>query len=239
MLTTLHLGANVQGFDNEHLGKVKYLVAEPQTDGITHFVISHTGREIVVEAGRIEGVSEDGRTVSLNLAGEQLAQLPDFVEREYVNTNVPFSGGADAPLPASGAAAMINPVGSGGVIYPMPNPQFSGGGLTTPSDPMVDPTLVGALNGPTGAPYEERMNVPEDSLIIRQGVRVEALDGKLGSVKDVNLDPATGRIASFVVAKGLFFSEDIVVPIELVSEADQDIVYLKVNRSEVTSHQTR
>ena len=232
MISQIHLGARVNGFNDEDLGTVKYLVADPSSDQITHFVVEHGDRDVVIEAGRIEGVGETG--VQLNLAGQQMAELPDFVEREYVNTNISVTAGADVPLPVGYS---LNPSAGGGMYYPVAGSQFAGGApgnsLTAPIDPITDPIITGAGVGPVGAPYDEITNVPADSLIIKQGARVEALDGHVGSIKDVNLDPDTGRVVSFVVSKGFFFTHDVVVPVEMVAEGSLDAVTLNVNKDEV------
>jgi len=100
MLTNLHLGARVTGFNNEDLGTVKFLVADPNTNLITHLVVHEGGtgnRDILVESGRLNGVSDDGGTVTLNLDQAQLVQLPDFVDREYVTDDMANGGAVGAP----------------------------------------------------------------------------------------------------------------------------------------------
>ena len=232
MLSNIHLGAQVHGFNDEHLGTIKYLVADPNTDQISHFVVERDDRAIVVEAGRIESVGDGGR-VQLNMAGSQLNELPDFIEREYVNTNVAVSAGSDVPLPA-GDSLLPN---SAGTFYPVAGSQFQGGApgnsVSPAIDPITDPIIMGTGVAPVGAPYDEYLNVPEDALIIKQGAKVEALDGHIGSVKDVNLDPTTGGVVSFVVAEGFLFTHDVTVPIDMVDSAELDTITLNVNKSDI------
>jgi sporulation protein YlmC with PRC-barrel domain len=239
MLTNLHLGARVTGFNDESLGTVKYLVADPTTDRITHLVVHEDNlgaRDILVESGRMNKVSEDGDTVSLNLDRQQLVNLPDFVDREFVSSEIEANPTTSRP---SQADYGDNPVPVEAGVFP---------GMETatldPVNPPMTPTapglgLVGTSNGifgntigPVGAPVEETLNVPQDSLIIREGANVEALDGHIGKVKEVNLDPANGRISSFVVEKGLFILDDYTVPIELVERASQDEVYVKLTKND-------
>ncbi len=240
MLTSIHLGAAVQGFQDEHLGKIAYLIANPQSGQLTHFVLTHTGtdREILVEVGRIEGIADDHRTVRLNLSGQQLAELPDFIERDYVDTNITSSVGNDMPVPLSMPSSYTNTGGNFGTLSPLAGSQNSASGQAMPYEPMLNSAITGNAVGPVGIPYEEKLNVPEDSLIVRQGARVEALNGKLGSIKDVNIDPNSGRLISFVVAKGFLFTEDVEVPVELVSEANQDMVYLNVTKEDLANRPT-
>lgn len=239
MLTNLHLGAKVTGFNDESLGTVKYLVADPQTDQITHLVVHEDkvgSRDILVESGRLNKVSEDGDTVSLNLDRQQLVNLPDFVDREFVTSEIEANPTTTRPAPADYGD---NPVPVEAGVFP---------GMETatldPVNPPMTPTapglgLVGTSNGvfgntigPVGRPVQETLNVPQDSLIIREGASVEALDGHIGKVKEVNLDPANGRISSFVVEKGLFILDDYTVPVEMVESANQDQVFLKLTKND-------
>src|SRR5215218_961203 len=107
MLTNLHLGARVTGFNNESLGTVKSLVADPNTNLITHLVVQEDtlgARQILVESGRLNRVSEDGKEVNLNLDRDQLTNLPDLMERQYVTSEVNANPNqhdyGDNPLPA-------------------------------------------------------------------------------------------------------------------------------------------
>jgi sporulation protein YlmC with PRC-barrel domain len=236
MLTNLHLGARVTGFNDESLGTVKSLVADPTTNLITHLVVEEddtASRQIVVESGRLNRVAEDGNTVNLNLDRAQLMNLPDFVDREFVNLNTnanPVTTPSqnyygDNPLPV--APNLYN--NSVDTLDPL-NPTLTNGavlGLEGTSN-----GLFGNAIGPVGAPVQETLNVPEDSLIIREGANVEALDGHIGKIKEVNLDPANGRISSFVVEKGLFILDDYTVPIEMVESATQDEVYVKLTKND-------
>lgn len=245
MLTKLHLGAKVTGFNDEDLGTVKFLVADPNNDQVTHLVVHESGtgtRDILVESGRLSGISDDGGTVNLNLDRQQLAQLPDFVEREYVTNEIANGTGegvpartnfGDNPVPVEsnffGTTNNSTYVNSADTLDPI-NPTITNGaglGLTGTSN-----GLFGNAIGPVGAPVEEKLNVSEDSLIIREGASVEALDGHVGKVKEVNLDPQSGQITSFVVEKGLFILDDYTVPVQLVESSNQDEVFVKLTKDD-------
>jgi len=92
--------------------------------------------------------------------------------------------------------------------------------------------LFGNAIGPVGAPVQETLNVPENALIIREGANVEALDGHIGKVKEVNLDPESGQITSFVVEKGLFVLDDYTVPVQMVESSTQDQVFVKLTKDD-------
>jgi hypothetical protein len=195
----------------------------------------------LVESGRLNRISDDGGTVNLNLNHQQLAELPDFVEREYVNDEI-------ANGPAIGAPARTN---FGDNPVPVETDLFGTSNNSTYAntstlDP-INPTitngaglgLTGTANGlfgnaigPVGAPVEERLNVSENSLIIREGASVEALDGHIGKVKEVNIDPDSGQITSFVVERGLFILDDYTVPVQVVESTNQDQVFVKLTRAD-------
>lgn len=240
MLTNLHLGARVTGFNNESLGTVKTLVADPNTNLVTHLVVEEDtlgARQILVESGRLNQVSEDGKTVSLNLDRDQLTNLPDFMERQFVtsevngNPNQPDYGDNPVPADAQIFRDQVAPLGSPVTVnnFDPVSATLGAGGA-----PLVGTSnaVFGNAIGPVGAPVQEKLNVPENSLIIREGASVEALDGHIGKVKEVNIDPDSGQITSFVVEKGLFILDDYTVPIEMVDTANQDEVYLKLTKDD-------
>jgi len=244
MLTNLHLGARVTGFNNEDLGTVKFLVADPNTNLITHLVVHEGGtgnRDILVESGRLNGVSDDGGTVTLNLDQAQLVQLPDFVDREYVTDDMANGGAVGAPartnfgdnpvpVETSFFGTTNNSTAANMDTLDPINPTVTNGaglGLTGTSN-----GLFGNAIGPVGAPVQETLNVPENALIIREGANVEALDGHIGKVKEVNLDPESGQITSFVVEKGLFVLDDYTVPVQMVESSTQDQVFVKLTKDD-------
>lgn len=223
MLTNIHLGARVEGKDGENLGRITYLVAEPTTTQVTHFVVEYGAfetRQAVIAISWLTEIAEDGKSVQLDLTKEQLDQFDDFIEREYVTDGV-YSSGDSGMLP----------VDSNGYVYPLvgANPPVAGGYAET----LPAPAIIETGNLPVGEAYSEHLNVPPNSLIVREGANVEALDGKLGRVKQVNLDPNDSHIVSFVVEKGFFFTEDIVVPVEMVKAASEQAITLNVNKEDV------
>jgi uncharacterized protein YrrD len=65
---------------------------------------------------------------------------------------------------------------------------------------------------------------------IRANALVVGADGKdIGHVRRVVIDPRNDQIKDLVVRKGMLFTEDRVVPIELVAETTGEQVRLKIN----------
>ncbi len=217
MINDLQLGAKVEDVKGETLGQVKLLVANPDSNQVTHLVVAEgglTGREIVVENKWFGSISEDGKSVRLNLSKEQLEAMPDFIEREYAAAS---SGTIDQGYPAQYSAT-----------YPA-------GGIGTMGTPLAAPLAyeAGFAAEPAVQPYTEKLNVPDNSLLVKEGTTVEALDGKVGKVKRVNYDSQSGKMSSIVVEKGLFFTEDFFIPTDMIASANQERVSLNVNKSEI------
>jgi uncharacterized protein YrrD len=254
MLTSLHLGAKVEGSDGKDIGSIKYLVAEPDTNRVTHFVVERSGfetGEVVVEAAGVQSVSEDGKTVRINVTEGQVDRLPPFVEREYESMGVPnvqnrenavdysatFPSQAWPGVQAAGGAGFIYPVvpapGEATVAASNAYDNVPVASTNLPLNPNLATSAQADVNGPVGIPYTEKRNVPEDSLIIPAGASVEATDGKVGTVKEANFDSATGRLVSFTVEKGLFFKDEFIVPVELVDSTAEDTVTLWVSKDDL------
>ncbi len=223
MTTVLQLGAKVEGQNGQDYGEVKYLVADPQTDQVTHLVVDSAeldDRQLLVEIGHIHEVSSDGKLVVLSLSPDELKARPDFMEREYVNTNL------------TEGDQSFQPRDSMSFMYPSRAADGSAVGSVAATNSIVEDAIIGTQVGPVGMPVSETLNVPEDSLIIRAGATVEALDGRVGVIKRVNMDEA-GRIVDFVIEQGFLFTHDVSVPANMVDSATTDSVYLRVNKSDV------
>lgn len=216
MFTNIQLGAQVKGYDDSNLGKIKLLVADPDNKQVTHLVVEKGGfdpKQVVADSSLIKDISDDGKTVWLSLSQPELDRLPDFIEREYVETSI-----SGAAMPASPDLELSNGVG---LTTPI-----SAGGFVTPPNAGPD---IRPMESDHEA-YNEHMNVPSYSLLIKEGAEVQALDGKLGKVKRVNLDPNTGQLTSFVVEHGLLFRQEQTIPLEMVDSVTENTVMLKARK---------
>jgi uncharacterized protein YrrD len=216
----LKLGATVRGINDKDLGTVKMLVANPNNNEVTHLVVDTgllDGRKVLVERSWISGVTDDGKKILVNLSEDHLDQLPDFIERDYlVSEDTLENQGA-------GYTGYVYPAVAGGFV-----PDY-------PATASMPAAITGAHQPPM--PYVERVNVPENSLIIREGAAVEALDGNVGKVKEVHVDPKSGKVLSFTVEKGFLFTDDYEVPMNMVDSATEDTVRLNIKKSAFESPQ--
>ena len=201
MNSKLQLGAKIVGANEEDLGNVKFLVARPNSDQITHLVIEKgilDYRQVVVPVDKVKAAPEEDGVIHLNLTKDQLEQLPDFIERDYSQT--------------------LDSMHNSGILYPL---------VESPDPATSYMTNFEAL------PYTEKVNVPSNSLIIEKGAGVEALDGHIGKIKEVQFDPTNESITGFTVEKGLFFHEDFYVPVNLVKSASLEGVFLTVHKKDL------
>lgn len=218
MLDTIQLGAHVENETGEQFGVVKNLIVEQFTNEVTHLVVEKSilfnTTQKVLPANAVQAITDDGKRIHINLSKSQVEQLDDFETREYVQVQ----HGHGAHLAESQSFHM----GDSGYLYPIAG---SGGALM----PGLD--RVAPLNTGTGAAdsaYTIKTNIPDNSLVLKAGADVEATDGRLGKIKKVNLDPASHKIAGFVIEEGGFFDEDYAIPLDLVESITDNVVRLNV-----------
>jgi uncharacterized protein YrrD len=220
-MNQFELGAKVKSPQDKSLGSIKYLVANAEDNQITHLIVE-TGelapRQIVVDKKWVGDLAPDGKSVILNLNEEQLKEMPDFIEREYIAPNETY------PL-VNDPSNITAPTG-----YLYPSMQSAAPAGTLNSEMAF---AQGLVKSPENQPYTEKVNVPENSLIIKEGAQVDALDGNVGKVKKVNLNPESGQLDSFLVEKGFFFKDEYLVPIEYVETATEAKINLNLSRDQM------
>jgi len=76
--------------------------------------------------------------------------------------------------------------------------------------------------------------------VIKEGSDVRSRDGeKVGEVHQIVFDASTGRPAALVIRKGFLFTEDVEVPVGLISSLDDDRVYLDARHDELERYLKR
>lgn len=68
---------------------------------------------------------------------------------------------------------------------------------------------------------------------IRMGMTVQATDGAAGKIDDILVYKEGGQLHALVVQGRGFFSNDVIVPAEAVTNIDGERVYLRLTRKEV------
>lgn len=92
-------------------------------------------------------------------------------------------------------------------------------------------------------PYDtpEEMPIPAelerispDALVIRQGTRVKATDGRVGEVSAFLTEPMNGHITHLTVREGhLWGQKDVTIPVSEIERIEEDVVSLKLDKQGV------
>lgn len=76
--------------------------------------------------------------------------------------------------------------------------------------------------------------VPRGERSVTAGMKIEASDGKVGTLDELVLDPDSGEITHIQMREGhLWGKKDVAIPIEEIDYADADTVYLKIDKVSV------
>ena len=68
---------------------------------------------------------------------------------------------------------------------------------------------------------------------ITSGARVHAIDGDIGRVDQVELDPVTGELDAFWIRADGIFGHEIRIPAEWIERADESGVYVKASKVDI------
>lgn len=188
--------------DGKEAGHIAWVVIDPQTKEVTHLVI-HRGfiftNDKVVPIEQVT-VGPEGQ-VGLQLESQQLADLPDFAETQYVPAV--DSKGGDSPS----------------TVFSYP--PYPGGA------PLLSNFAPKVLR-------ETHLNIPQDSVPLKEGARVVSGDDKeVGHVEQVLTSPPGDHVTHFLISKGLLVKEKRLIPAAWVDRLGEGEVHLAVKSSAV------
>jgi sporulation protein YlmC with PRC-barrel domain len=111
-----------------------------------------------------------------------------------------------------------------------------------PSGSLIYPSQ--SVLWPAGAYYPDpasiKVNAPEGTVGLHEGMTVESSDGhKIGSIKALDEDPASGDVTDFIVKEGHLFTHDVRIPCSMVAEIHTDRVTLNVAKDEAEARAER
>jgi uncharacterized protein YrrD len=201
--------ADVVSADDEKVGEIERVVLDPKDDEVTHIVIRQGmlfATDKILPANLVQTATEE--RVVLRLDADDLEPLPDFREMHFV----PLQEGEE---PEEG---YVRPV------YWYPPAGAHTWGVTAGA------TL--GVGAPTIPPFvlEEQEHVPDDTVSLRQGATVVSSDGeKVGSVESVLTDPEEHRATHLVIARGLLFQQEKLVPTSWIDTVTEEEVHLTVS----------
>jgi uncharacterized membrane protein len=76
--------------------------------------------------------------------------------------------------------------------------------------------------------------VPPGELAVHRGTRVEALDGHVGEVGELLIDPASGDVTHLIMREGhLWGKKDVTLPLSAIDYVEEDTVYLKLDKKAI------
>ena len=77
-------------------------------------------------------------------------------------------------------------------------------------------------------------NIDTDEAAAKPSTRVEAIDGQVGSLLDLVVDPATMAISGFVMSEAhLWGHRDVVIPIDAVDYMLHGVIHINLDKQQV------
>jgi sporulation protein YlmC with PRC-barrel domain len=211
LIDNLRHGADVVSFDGEKVGTLHAVVVDPRDEGVTqvvvnsgpHFPAPGFGAPDLVTVPIAELEGANENEVLLRCTAEQFKELPSYVERSF------FAAPRSAPEGEDGGHNILMDVGTA-----IANSFAALGGIPVPAEIFRK------------AEFER--HILNDAPIWRQ----EPFE-QLGEVERVLVNNETDEIEALVVRRGHLFPEEVVLPIEFVTEVRDGIVQAALTDAEV------
>ncbi len=200
------VGAKVFTRDGKEVGRVDRVVMMPEKNELISIVV-HKGfllpRDTVIPVEDIE--SADKNAVHLKITAKEVENLPQFIPENYT---VPPSHWTPPSVyvPAY-------------VLVPVP-------GYVDISKPREELEAK-------AREAREGERVPKGAVEINEGTEVDCADGRVGTVDEVLVDPASNQVTGIVVRVGTILTKDVVVPARWIVEVRNDRVLLGCTKDEI------
>ncbi len=213
------LDAKVETSDGEDAGTLQWAIVDPQTNEVTHFVISTDvlfGRAVEVPREHIENASQDGGTVRLQLSKDELEALPSHSPTDY------------APPPAGWEPTAAQAFPPGAYLWPSQVP------AATAED-------AGETGGATGdGAVDVHAETQEQEIGIGKGAMVVDSSGEqVGVVEQLYYEEQGGQMRGVSVRAGgmlqtLFGGgETVEVPARFIEQIGESTLYLNATVAEL------
>ncbi len=213
-INEVRIGDKVLSKDGHAMGKVEHLVVDPAKRELAAFIIDKGifDRGRVCDLGYVDNV--DGDQVVLTLDRDEAAQLPEWVQQEFIQFNESaglLSGGRTFDNSGGGVWYHMGPAGVG-----VPN---------TGASSFFQPAIVGDVATAIVSPIDE------SDIVVGSGTDVYSIDGyKLGKVEEVTFDEE-GKISGFSFQQGhIFNKKDFSVSVDDIDGLTSDYVRLKLTK---------
>jgi sporulation protein YlmC with PRC-barrel domain len=200
--------------DGKDVGTVYKLILDPDGTDV-HSIVLHRGflsSDIEIPLNAIVG-QRDGR-VEIQYTKDQLEDLPRLHEANYT-----------APPPER-SSEFVSGYGypAGSLLWPS---SYSG---PLAGEPYGHEAVGGIRDELAAIHHEQDLG----NSVIEEGSTVRSRDGeKIGDVHTIVFDERTARPTRLVVRKGFLFTDDVDVPVSLISSVGDGVLYLDVLKDEL------
>lgn len=229
----INLGTKVVTSDGKDIGKIDRLVVDPRTDRMQEFVVRKgffTERDIIIPIGEVEDRvgNDDDDAVHLRITADQVRQLPEFVEHSYMAAPAGMYPGL------FGDGVGMAGAGAGGWLWPAPIYEPAAEGSLGRAGLPAQAPLADSASGGEVAPGMMGDRLQESrpgNVFLSTGTDVKTRGGdKVGTVDELVVDPARGKVTEMIVKKGMFGGKEIRIPTQFIDEIDDDAVYVALDR---------
>ena len=199
-------GTQVYTSDGKAIGSIDRVVLHPKTKEVTDIVVR---KGFLFTEDKIIPLSliASGNDERLTLGGTD----------SDINTLLPFEENHYIPL---------DDIEAGTAEYPL--------GWASPSywyEPMGGEIPYANYNAGYNHPYrtETEQNIPEDTIALKEGARVITANGQdIGSISRIFVNPENNLATHFLIAEGLIFKEQKLIPVSWIREIKQNEILLNV-----------
>ena len=201
--TRFTIGARVSCSDG-HCGEVRRVIIDPATDVVTHLVIQPGHRKEAARLVPCDLVETTDGEIRLRCTRAEFDQLDHAEERELADEEDQHAG-------AGGQLGSGLAYGASGEAYA----QMGGPGELVDLGPMPMPEHPRTL-------VEDVVPLGEEQ--VRPGDKVHAVDGEIGRVQGVLVNPGDDRVTHVLLAEGhLWGRKEVAIPVTAVTRVDQGI----------------
>jgi sporulation protein YlmC with PRC-barrel domain len=227
----INLGTKVMTADGHEIGKIDQLVVDPRTDEMQEFVVRKgffTQHDVIIPIGQVEDRvgNDDDDTIHLSISSAEVDKLPEFVQASYATPPVGMYPGVFGDSALGTGASNGGLLWPGSVYEPANEGSLGRAGLSASSSGEGQ-----TQNVAPGMMSDSLQEARPQSVFLTTGTDVEALDGKVGTVDELVVDPQRGKVTEIIVKQGLFGGKEIRIPTQFIEEIDGDAVHIALDKA--------
>ena len=210
--------ATILTSDGEKAGRLDRVVIDPRTREVSHIVIRKgllNAKLKVVPMMLVSSAAHD--EIGIRVSADRLDDLDNYEDTKYVPTNESDNPNDEAP-PRDEPTTLVPAVPAPGVYWYPPFVEAGAG---------VAPVRPGYVR-------EKQVNIPDGTVVIKEGSQVTTSDGKhVGNVQEILTDSKGGQITHFRISKGVMNKDMRLIPVEWVARMDPEELTLAVSEKTV------